>query len=116
MTGGSKTRKNALCSVVLTVARSILLASDKSLGVEKTPVCARSNLVDDIGFQVDVERTGHVLARGGFREESAETIIVRGRRVLNETTVGLKITLRHKQPAKRVVTHAETVLDGIELP
>ena len=77
-----------------TVVRSVLLAGDESLGVEETPVGARPYLVDDIGLEIDVERTGHVLARGSFREESAEAVVVCGGRVLNETTIGLQRLFR----------------------
>ena len=73
-----------------TVAGSVLFASNESLRVEQTPVGARPYLVDDIGLEIDVERTGHVLARGSFREESAEAVVVCGGRVLNETTIGLQ--------------------------
>ena len=102
--------------VSLTVARGILLAGDESLGVEETPVGAGPYLVDDIGLEIDVKRTGHVLARGCLGEESAETIVMRGRRVLNETTVGLERLFRHDHRERRVGTHAKTVLDGVELP
>ena len=59
-----------------TVARGILLASDKGFGVEKTPVGPGADLVDNVGLEVDVKRAGHVLARRGLREESAEAIVV----------------------------------------
>ena len=76
--------------VSLTVARGILLAGDESLRVEETPIGAGPYFVDDIGLEIDVKRTGHVLARGSFREESAEAIILRRRRVLSEAAVGLQ--------------------------
>ena len=84
--------------------------------MEETPVGAGPYFVDDIGLEIDVERTGHVLARGCLGEESAEAIVVRGRRVLDETTIGLKRLFRHNRRERRVVTHAETVLDGVEFP
>lgn len=47
----------------LTIAGGIFLASNQSLRVEKTPICAASNLIDDIWLEIDVERTRHMLAR-----------------------------------------------------
>jgi len=44
------------------VVRSVLLARDHMLGMEKATVRARANLVDDIGLQIAVDRPGHVLA------------------------------------------------------
>lgn len=103
-------------SHVLTVARGVLLAGDEGLGVEETPVGARPYFVDDIGLEIDVERTGHVLAGGCLGEESAEAVIVCRGRVLNETTVGLEGLFRYHHHKKRVATHAEAMLDGVELP
>lgn len=39
---------------VLTVVRGILLAGDHSLGVEETSVGTGSDLVNDIGFEIDL--------------------------------------------------------------
>lgn len=99
-----------------TVARSILFASNESLGVEETPVGARPDLVDDIGFEIDVKRARDVLSRRGLREESAEAVIVGRGRALNETTVRLLRYLDASFECRRVDTYAETVLDGVELP
>jgi hypothetical protein len=61
-----------------TVARGIFLSSNKGFRVEETPVRTIPDLVNDIGLEVNVQRTGHVFARGSFGEESAEaTIVVR---------------------------------------
>jgi hypothetical protein len=60
-----------------TVAGSILLASDHGFWVEKAAVGARSNLIDDIGLEVNVERAGDVFSSRGFREERAESVITR---------------------------------------
>ena len=57
--------------------------------MEKTPVGAGSDLIDDVGLQVDVEGAGDVLARGGLREESAEAVIVGGRRALYKAPIRL---------------------------
>ena len=46
----------------LTVVRGILLASDKSLRVEETPVRTRPHLIDHIRLQIYVERAWHMLA------------------------------------------------------
>ena len=73
----------------LTVAGSIFLARHKSLGVEETPVGAVTNLINDIGLEVNVERPRHVLARGRLREKGAEAIIVGRRRALQKATIGL---------------------------
>lgn len=72
-----------------TIAGSVLLSSNKSLGVEETPVRAVPDLINNIGLEVDVQRTGHVFARGSFGEERAEATIVGRRRPFQETTVGL---------------------------
>jgi len=75
--------------LALTVAGGIFLAGNEGFGVEETPVWTVPNLIDDIGFKVDVEGTGHVFARGRLREECAEATIVGRRRTLEKTTVGL---------------------------
>ena len=49
-----------------TVARSVLLAGDEGLRVEKAAVGTGSNLVDDIGFKVNVEGTGDVFSGRGL--------------------------------------------------
>ena len=46
----------------LTVVGGILLAGDHLLGVEELAVGTSSNLIDDIGLQVDVDCARHVLA------------------------------------------------------
>ena len=43
--------------------------------MEKTPVRASLDFVDDIGLEVDVERPGHVFARRRLGEEGAEAMI-----------------------------------------
>lgn len=57
--------------------------------MEKTPVCASLDFVDDIGLEVDVERSGHVFSRGRLGEEGGEAIIAGGRRTFLQTTIGL---------------------------
>ena len=100
----------------LTVARSVLFAGNKSLGVEEAPVGASADLIDNVGLEVDVKRAGNVLARRGLREESAQAIIVGRWRSLNKTTIGLSAGLMRRHGQKRVGTHAETVLRSVELP
>ena len=73
----------------LTVASGIFLARYKSLGVEETPVGTVTNLINDVGLEIDVERPRHVLARGRLREKGAEAIIVGRRRAIQKATVGL---------------------------
>jgi hypothetical protein len=72
-----------------TVTGSILLACDESLGVEETSVGARLDLVDDIGFKVDVQRTGDMFARRSLGEEGTETIVVLRRGAFSDTAIGL---------------------------
>lgn len=78
-----------LVAVPLTVAGSVLLASDEGLGVEKAPVRTRLHLIDHIGLEINVERAGHMFARRGLREESAEATVVGRRRVIKQATVRL---------------------------
>ena len=85
--------------------------------MEKGSVGTSSDLIDDIGLEVDVERTRHMLARGGLREESAEAIVMSGGGSLNKTTIGLRNTVSDTgQMRIQQTTYAETVLDGVELP
>ena len=100
----------------LTVAGSVLLAGDESLGVEEAPVCARSDLIDDVGLKVDIEGTRHMLARRGLGEERAETIVVGRGGPLDETTIGLSARVNTNARGKRVETHAQTVLNGVKFP
>jgi hypothetical protein len=76
--------------MILTIASSILLASDKGLWVEKAPVGASPHLINHVGLEIDVERAGDVLARGCLGEERAEAIVAARRRALDEATIGLK--------------------------
>jgi hypothetical protein len=54
-----------------------------------------------------------VLAGAGLGEESRETVVV-GARLVHESTVGLQVSER--RVCDRQMTHAEAVLDGIQLP
>jgi hypothetical protein len=45
-----------------TVVCSIFFPSDQVLGMEQIPISAGAHLVDDIGLQVDVQRSGDVFA------------------------------------------------------
>ena len=47
--------------------------------MEETPVGTIPDLVNNIRFEVNVQRPRHVFARGGLRKEGAEATIV-GRR------------------------------------
>ena len=82
--------------------------------MEETPVCTRSDLIDDIGFQIHVKGTGYMLAGGSLREESAETIIVMRRRPIDETTIGLVKGYQNLLSTRQHdATYAQTVLDGV---
>jgi hypothetical protein len=93
------------------------LTSNHGLGVEEATEGTRANLINDIGLEIDIERTRDVLARRGLREEGGEAIIL-GSAVL-KTTIGLKVV-----PSGEFVnvwlhakdTHVQTVLNGVELP
>jgi hypothetical protein len=93
------------------------LTSNHGLGVEEATEGARANLINDIGLEIDIERTRDMLARRGLREEGGEAIIL-GSAVL-KTTIGLKAV-----PSGEFVivwshvkdTHVQTVLDGVEFP
>jgi len=75
--------------------------------VEETSVGTGSDLVNDIGFKIDltsvvasfnpwrthVERTGDVLAGSGLGEESGETIILSSRRSIHQSTIRLSISV-----------------------
>ena len=84
--------------------------------MEETPVRAGADLIDDVGFKVDVEGAGHVLSGRGLREERAETIIVSRRRALDEAAVGLQTGVSPNFGGRRVETHAQTMLGSVELP
>ena len=73
-----------------TVASSILLSSYESLRVEKTSVRAVPDLIDDIGFKIDVEGTGNMFARRSLREKCAEAAVVGRRRAFHETSIWLQ--------------------------
>lgn len=57
--------------------------------MEKAAVGTISNLVDDIGFKVNVEGTGNVFPRRGFREEGAEPVATGIGNTFHQTAVGL---------------------------
>ena len=57
--------------------------------MEKTAVCTTSNLVDDVGFEVNVEGTGNVFSGRSFREKGAEPITTGRGITIDETAVGL---------------------------
>ena len=77
---------------VLTVVSGILLAGDHRLGVEQASVGSRSDFVDDVGLQVDVERSGDVLAGAGLGEESREAVVI-GAGLIHQSTIGLHISV-----------------------
>lgn len=76
---------------MLTVVGGILLAGDHCLGVEKASVGSGSDLVDDVGLEVNVERSGNVLAGTGLGEEGREAVIV-GAGLIHQSTIGLDVS------------------------
>ena len=82
--------------------------------MEETPVYATPNLIDDVRFQIDVEGTRNVFARRGLREEGTETVVVG--RAIDETTVGLDRGDQALPGPQSDGTHAQTMLDSVELP
>jgi hypothetical protein len=57
--------------------------------MEEGPVGTSSNLIDDIGFEIDVKGPGNMFSRAGFREEGGEAAIVLRWRPLDDATIGL---------------------------
>ena len=57
------------------VVRSVLLAGDELLRVEKLAVGARAHLIDDRGLQVHHHAARHVLARTRLAEEGVEGVV-----------------------------------------
>lgn len=100
-----------------TVAGGVFLSSDKSLRVEKTPVWAVPDFINNVRLEVDVQGPGHVLARRRFREESAEATVVGRGGSFHQTAIGLNRC--HSENYRTAIwckTHAETVLDGVQFP
>lgn len=92
------------------VVGRVFLAVDDLLGMVEALVGSRADFVTDGGFQVDVDRTRNVLARGGFAEKSVEGI-VRGtnRLVVRHGTIGQNAVLEAvKFPA--LITRLDTGL------
>lgn len=86
--------KNQSNQTIRTVASSIFLASNESLGMEEAPIWAIPHFIDDVGLQINVERARYMLASGSLREKSAEAIIVLGGRAFDDAAIGLKCMLR----------------------
>jgi len=57
--------------------------------VEETAVGTGSDLIDDIGLEVNIEGTGNVFSGRGLREEGAEPVITRRDRIPGQTTIRL---------------------------
>ena len=57
--------------------------------MKQTPVRASPDFIDDIGLEVNVQRAGHMFARGSLREKCAEASISCRRRTFLKATVGL---------------------------
>lgn len=101
-----------------TVAGGVLLAVDEGLGMEKTPVRASLDFVNDIGLEVDVERPRHVFPRGRFGEEGAEAFVAGGGGTFFKAAIGLRngASRAIADLKRRSATHAETVLNSVQLP
>jgi hypothetical protein len=83
--GTSEESRNGM----LTVACGILLSSNQSFWVKKTSVWPSLDLIDDIGFKIDVERAWDMFASRSLGEESAKPLILYIRTLL-KTTLGLR--------------------------
>lgn len=58
--------------------------------MEKGPVWAGLDIVNDAGLEIHVERTGNVLPRASFREKSGEPTVSMRRRIFLDATIRLK--------------------------
>lgn len=89
--------------------------------MKERPVGTSPDFVDDTGLEINVERAGHMFTLSGFGEECRESVVVGGGRAFLESTVRLR---KGRQGYKRVArrgkakpsTHAETMLESVELP
>lgn len=86
----NESQKSSLMEINLTVIRRVLLAGHERLGVEEVAVRAISDLVDNVGFQVNVKRAWHVFAFAGLGEKRGKAVISLGRRVLCQMAIGLQ--------------------------
>lgn len=57
------------------VVGGVLLSRDELLWVEELSVGSRSDLVDDGGFEINHDTSGHVLSSSSLREEGAEGVV-----------------------------------------
>jgi hypothetical protein len=57
--------------------------------VEERAVGTGLDIVDDTRLEVNVDRTGHILATAGLGEERRKASVVLGRSGISQTTVGL---------------------------
>ena len=57
--------------------------------MEKTAVGTTSDLIDDIGFKVNIEGTWNVFSGRSFREEGAESVTTRRGRTFDQTAIRL---------------------------
>jgi hypothetical protein len=44
--------------------------------MEETSIRTTSDFIDDIGLEINVERTGHMFARRSLGEEGTEAIVI----------------------------------------
>jgi len=57
------------------VVGGVFLTGDQLFGVEQLSVGAGSDFIDDGGFQIEENTSGHVFASSGFGEEGVEGIV-----------------------------------------
>lgn len=85
--------------------------------MKEAPVRAAPNFVNDVGLKVNVERTRHMLAGRGLREESAEALPSELVGAIHKATVRLYIMLSELRGVwQGGKTHAKTVLSSVQLP
>jgi hypothetical protein len=77
-----------------TVASGVLFTSNESLWVEEAPVCAGSDFIDDVGFQINVKGARYMFAWRRLREERAEAVIVGRGWTIEDAAIGLQDDLQ----------------------
>ena len=80
------------------VVGCIFFSRDELLRVEKLPVGAGSDLINDGGFEVEEDASGDVLSGSGLAEESIEGIITASNGFVGgHLTVGLDAVLKAEE-------------------
>jgi hypothetical protein len=81
--------------------------------VEELAVLAGTDLVNDVGLEVDVQRAGHVFASTGLGEEGAESIILKAKFVVNPTSALTRSADLGSLRVKQTTIGGETVLERV---